>query len=337
MRFMNDPTLDAGLEAGDYSDSDPSAIIHLTVPTALAGGRLDAVLAKLMPEYSRSRLAKWIEAGRVTLDGAAASVKTRLSGGETIAVDAEAAPDAQTFAPEPIALEVVHADAAIIVLDKPPGLVVHPAAGNWSGTLMNGLLWHFPELAAIPRAGIVHRLDKDTSGLMVVARTLAAQTELVRQLQARTVSRHYLAVVQGQPVESGMVNAPIGRHPRDRLRMAVVDAGKPAVTHYTVLERFEHHALVQCRLETGRTHQIRVHMAHIGHPLAADPVYGGRPGRWPTAVNAAIAQLGRQALHATRLALVHPEQGETVEWSRPPPADFMALCAALRENGVERT
>ncbi|QNM95814.1 23S rRNA pseudouridine(1911/1915/1917) synthase RluD [Chitinimonas koreensis] len=320
------------IEADDYSESD--ATLRVSVPTDCAGGRLDAVLAKLMPDYSRSRLARWIEQGKARLDGKAASPKTRVWGGETVEVDAEPDPETQAFQPEPVEFPVIHEDAALVVIDKPAGLVVHPAAGNWSGTLLNGLLHRYPELAGVPRAGIVHRLDKDTSGLMVVARTLKAQTELVRQLQARSVKRHYLAVAQGVLAADGTVDAPIGRHPRDRLRMAVVPNGKPAVTHFGVLERYARHTLVECRLETGRTHQIRVHMAHIGHPLAADPVYGGRALPVSDEVAAALAGLRRQALHAARLALVHPDSGETLQWSSPPSVDFAALVDALRHESA---
>jgi 23S rRNA pseudouridine1911/1915/1917 synthase len=227
-----------------------------------------------------------------------------------------------------MALAVVHEDADLIVIDKPAGLVVHPAAGHWSGTLVNGLLAHDPALGAVPRAGIVHRLDKDTTGLMVVARNLAAQTALVRQLQARSVTRRYVAVVVGALPAAGQVDAPIGRDPRNRLRMAVLDAGKPAVTHYAVAARGHGWSVADCRLETGRTHQIRVHLAHVGHPLLGDPVYG--PRRVSPALAEAVADFSRQALHARHLGLVHPSTGAALAWDSPVPADLTALLDRLR-------
>ncbi len=321
------------LESDDYNDFAERRI--LAAPATLAGERLDAALAKLLPEYSRSRLATWIKENKVTVDDAPASPKTRLWGGERIAIDIQPDPAEVAFAPEPIPLDVVYEDTAIIVLNKPAGLVVHPGSGNWSGTLLNGLLHRYPELKSVPRAGIVHRLDKDTSGLMVVARTLMAQNHLVQQLQARTVKRHYLAVAQGLLRSDGRVDAPIGRHPRERIRMAVIGTGKPAITHYRVLERFTGHTLVECRLETGRTHQIRVHMAHIGFPLAADPVYGGRPRQFSPEINLALQDFARQALHAKKLSLVHPESGKSMTWKAPLPEDFELLLAALRaEHGL---
>ena len=299
------------------------------MPPEAAGGRFDAVLARLLPDFSRSRLARWIDEGKATLDGKTVTPKTKVWGGEAVEVAAEPDPADAAFKPEPVEFPIVHEDDSLVVIDKPAGLVVHPAAGNWSGTLLNGLLYRYPELAGVPRAGIVHRLDKETSGLMVVAKTLRAQTELVRQLQARTVKRHYRAIVQGVPADEGTINAPIGRNPRDRLRMAVVPGGKPAVTHFGVIEPFVRHALVECRLETGRTHQIRVHMAHIGHALVGDPVYG-RNVPMEGALAAAVGTLSRQALHAVRLALVHPEQGVEMAWRSALPADMEAVLAALR-------
>ncbi|QDQ29343.1 23S rRNA pseudouridine(1911/1915/1917) synthase RluD [Chitinimonas arctica] len=320
------------IEADDYNDS--AETLRVTVPKDVGGGRLDAVLAKLLPDYSRSRLARWIDEGSVLLNDKPASPKTKLWGGETILVEVKPDPQQTAFQPEALDFPVIYQDATLVVIDKPAGLVVHPAAGNWSGTLLNGLLYRYPELAGVPRAGIVHRLDKDTSGLMVVARTLKAQTELVRQLQARTVKRHYLAIAQGNLARDGKVDAPIGRDPKNRLKMAVVDNGKPAVTHYTILENFTRHCLVECRLETGRTHQIRVHMAHLGHSLAADPVYGGRPSSHSPAMLAMLAGFGRQALHAARLGLIHPETGEAQQWECPLPADMQALLALLREENT---
>jgi 23S rRNA pseudouridine1911/1915/1917 synthase len=288
--------------------------------------RLDQALAKLLPEHSRMRLKGWIEAGHVAVAGAVATPRTKVAGGQTIVVREPPDAPAQADAGEAIALRVVHEDAAILVVDKPAGLVVHPGAGNRRGTLLNALLHHAPALAALPRAGIVHRLDKDTSGLMVVAKTATAQTDLVRQLQSRSVSRQYLALACGDLARGVTVDAPIGRHPTARTRMAVVARGKPARTHVEVLERHGIVTLLSCRLETGRTHQIRVHLASIGHPLVGDPVYGGgRSTRLPPALRA----FPRQALHAARLALVHPLTGRQVEWSSPLPVDFARLLAAV--------
>jgi len=288
--------------------------------------RLDQALAQLMPEHSRMRLKRWIEAGRVSLAGAAATPRTRVTGGQVLAV--REAPDEPTMADagEAIALDILHEDEAILVIDKPAGLVVHPGAGNPRGTLLNALLHHAPSLASLPRAGIVHRLDKDTSGLMVVAKTTTAQTDLVRQLQSRSVSRHYLALACGDLARGVTIDAPIGRHPTVRTRMAVVTRGKPARTHVEVLERHSVVTLLRCRLETGRTHQIRVHLASIGHPLVGDPVYtGGRSAALPASLRA----FPRQALHAERLALVHPVTGNEVAWTSPLPRDFAELLAAI--------
>lgn len=316
-------------ELDDYSELDARRV--LTVPAECAGMRLDAALAQLIPDFSRSRLATWIKDGRVLVDDIAVTApKHKLWGDETLTVDAQPDPDEIAFQPEDIPLDVLYADDTILIINKPAGLVVHPGSGNWSGTLLNALLFHYPELKSIPRAGIVHRLDKDTSGLMVVARTLTAQNNLVQQLQARTVKRHYLAIAQGDVSKDGTVDAPIGRHPRDRVKMAVVHTGKPAVTHYRVLEHFTAHTLVECQLETGRTHQIRVHMAHIGHPLAADSVYNLKQVRTSIEVDMALDDFNRQALHARKLALVHPVTGKTMQWKAPIPQDFENLLAALR-------
>lgn len=326
---MDDPVFDDDLPAEDYNDSAEK--ISLVLPRLDVGGRFDAVLAQCLPDYSRSRLARWINDGKVLLDGETATSKTRVWGGEAVEVSAEPDPAEMPFTAEDIPLTVVYEDDTLIVIDKPAGLVVHPAAGNWTGTLLNGLLFRYPELASVPRAGIVHRLDKDTSGLMVVARTLTAQTDLVRQLQARTVKRHYLAIAQGKLDKDGRIEAPIGRHSKDRLKMAVVETGKPAITHYQVLEALTRHTLLECRLETGRTHQIRVHMAHLGHALAADPVYGGRPRQADVPLRGALDGFGRQALHATRLALQHPKTDEAMAWERGMPEDMQQLLQILRE------
>jgi 23S rRNA pseudouridine1911/1915/1917 synthase len=316
----------------------PDELVTTNIPPELAGQRIDQALAKLLPEYSRSRLKGWIDAGRVTLDGRVPRPRDAVSGGEAVQVRPliEVVHDDQ---PQPIGLDIHYEDDSILVLNKPAGLVVHPAAGNPEGTLLNALLHHAPTLATLPRAGIVHRLDKNTSGLMVVAKTPAAHRQLVAALAEREVSREYLALVQGELIAGGTVDEPIGRHPRDRKRMAVVHGGKSAVSHYRVEERFVGHTLLRVRLETGRTHQIRVHMAHIRHPIVGDPVYGGRLRLPPGAGDGLIATLrgfNRQALHATRLALAHPETGEEMEWEAGPPADMLALLAAFREHAINR-
>lgn len=315
-------------EPDDYSPAEEAvSSATLRIPVALAGLRLDQALARIFPEHSRSRLQGWLRDGRIHVDGGVPDAKRKVAGGELLSVDAPPPPEAIAELPEDIPLRVVFEDDCLLVIDKPAGLVVHPGSGNWSGTLLNALLHHAPGLAAIPRAGIVHRLDKDTTGLMVVAKTLEAQTDLVRQLQARSVSRHYHALVHGVLERDGTVDAPIGRHPTVRTRMAVVDGGRPAVTHYRVRARLERASLVECRLETGRTHQIRVHMAHIGHPLVGDPVYGSKRSRNPL-----FEAFPRQALHAFRLGLAHPRSGEAMSWVLPMAADLAAL---LRASGVD--
>ncbi len=306
------------------------APVELTVAPECAGQRLDQALSRLLPEFSRSRLAHWIRTGHVELDGRAVPPKTKVWGGEKILLYPTPDPAATAAAPEAIALAIVHEDAALLVIAKPAGLVVHPGSGNWSGTLLNALLAHAPHLAGLPRAGIVHRLDKNTSGLLVVAKTLEAQTSLVRQLQAHTVKREYLALVHGRVARDGRVEAPIGRHPVQRTRMAVVARGRPAVTHFEVLHRYTHATLLRCRLETGRTHQIRVHLQSLGHPLVGDPVYG----RNRKSAEAALAGFTRQALHAERLEFLHPGSGATVAWHAPLPADMHDLIAALRVQSV---
>jgi len=313
----------------DYSPSS-SPYSSTAVPAEWAGWRLDAVLAKLFPEHSRSRLQGWLKQGLIRVDGAEAESKRKVYGGERIDFAADfavaSAPTSADVA-EDIALAVVFEDDDLVVIDKPAGLVVHPGNGNASGTLLNALLHHAPQLAAIPRAGIVHRLDKDTSGLLVVAKTLTAQTDLVRQMQARSVKRHYLALALGTVERDGTVDAPLGRHAVQRTKMAIVRAGgKEARTHYAVLERFAKATLLECRLETGRTHQIRVHLASIKHPLAGDPVYGKSKSG-----DARLDAFPRQALHAWRLALVHPATAAEMEWESPLPADFAQLLDALRE------
>ncbi len=308
--------------------------IECQIPTACAGMRLDQALATLLPAYSRSRLQQGLKAGQLRVDGVVRRPRDPVAGGET--VSGELTLEGETVAvAQDIPLTLLHQDADLLAIDKPSGLVAHPAAGHRDGTLVNALLHRFPELADLPRAGLVHRLDKDTSGLLVVARSLRAHTALVEQLQARRIEREYLAVVDGLPVAGGTVDAPVGRHPVDRQRMAVTPGGKPAVTHYRVLRRFRVHTLLRVKLETGRTHQIRVHMAHIRLPLLGDPVYGGRPRVPPAASPRCIATIQgfrRQALHAARLALTHPASGEHLEWRADLPADLAELLAILAED-----
>ena len=312
-------------EPDDYSPEEPGALHHeLTIPAECAGLRLDQALARMFPSHSRSRLQGWLKAGRISLDGAQPDAKFKVWGGECLQLDAAPPPEEVAETPEDIPLAVVYEDEAILVIDKPVGLVVHPGSGNWSGTLLNALLHHAPALGSVPRAGIVHRLDKDTSGLLVVAKTLEAQTDLVRQLQARTVRRHYLALVHRRVSASGVVDAPIGRHPTQRVRMAVVQSGRPAVTRYLVRERFDRATLVECQLETGRTHQIRVHMASIGHPLVGDATYGLRRSG-----DLLLDAFPRQALHAFRLGLLHPGTREEMTWEAALPADFEELLGRL--------
>jgi len=308
------------------------------IPPHLAGSRLDQALAQMFPEYSRSRLKAWILEGSVVVDGQNRRPRDAVDGGESVTLVARAEVVTESR-PEAIDLAVIHEDAALIVIDKPAGLVVHPGAGNPTGTLMNGLLHRFPDLEALPRAGIVHRLDKDTSGLLLVARTLTAHTALVRQLAAREISRDYDAVCQGALTGGGTIDAPIRRHPVDRLRMAVQDDGKPAVTHYRVLERFPAHTYIRVSLETGRTHQIRVHFAWRRHPLVGDPVYGGRlalPAGASDDLADTLRRFRRQALCATGLRLNHPDSGEPLDLRVAPPADFNALLDALGRDRAER-
>lgn len=308
--------------------------IHLTIPEHLGGIRLDQALQQMLPEHSRSRLQLWIKTGRVVMNQAACTAKTKVWGGEKIQIQPQALPEQTAFQAEDIALDLVYEDDHLLVVNKPPGMVVHPAAGNWQGTLLNALLHHHPAAAALPRAGIVHRLDKDTSGLLVVAKTLAAQTSLVRQLQERTVKREYRAIVWGQVWQNGKVDQPIGRDPRSRTRMAIRRTGKPAMTHYEVLERFAVHTYLRCQLETGRTHQIRVHLQSIKAPIVGDPVYGYR-GIVPTRLmneplRAALDGLNRQALHAIKLGLIHPHDGEPMSWQIDLAEDMKHLLETMR-------
>jgi 23S rRNA pseudouridine1911/1915/1917 synthase len=340
---------DTGIEAiGALAPLDP---LEAHIPESLAGDRIDKVLARLFPDYSRSRLQAWLEAGLVRIDGRQAKPRENALAFAKVVVTPQHTPETLAFSPEAVPLEVVYEDDHILVINKPAGLVVHPGAGNWQGTVLNGLLHRYgAQAAALPRAGIVHRLDKETSGLMVVARTLVAQTDLIRQLQARTVKRRYVCLVWGVPKkESGTIDAPIGRDPRDRLRMAVVhgNAGKAARTHYRMVGEGEldsrRVAVLWCDLETGRTHQIRVHCKHLGHPLVGDTQYGKTPriavrakpsvGSGVSAateasdvsVVAATMRPGRQALHAWSLGLRHPDSGEMMRWEAEPPEDMLGL------------
>jgi 23S rRNA pseudouridine1911/1915/1917 synthase len=310
-----------GDEGADW-DAGFVAPVSAVVPPALGGLRFDQALARLFPQYSRNRLQVWLKQGHIRIEDAARPLEASdpVAGGARVLLEPPPAPDAAPRA-QRMPLKVVDEDTALIVIDKPAGLVVHPGAGQPDGTLMNGLLAHAPALAGVPRAGIVHRLDKDTSGLLVVAKTVIAQADLVKQLADRSMRRIYLAVVQGDPPSSGVIDAPIGRDPRSRTRMAVAERGKPARTSYRVLERFGHAALVECRLETGRTHQIRVHFQHIRHPLVGDPTYqrGTRHG----------VSFPRQALHAVELSLKHPSSGKTMSWQAPLPADMQRLLQRL--------
>jgi 23S rRNA pseudouridine1911/1915/1917 synthase len=314
-----------------YSVNPPAPpALHLVVPDDFAGLRLDQALARLFPEYSRSRLQEWITRQQVRVDGEFASTKQKVWGGEKLEVYPQAHPAEQPYLAEEIALDVVYEDDALLVINKPVGMVVHPGSGNWEGTLLNALLHYAPQLHDVPRAGIVHRLDKDTSGLMVVAKTVAAQTSLVRQLEARSVQREYLALVHGELSRAGKVEAPIGRHPGQRVKMAVVDSGKPAITHFRIEDNFPSCTLLRCSLETGRTHQIRVHMASIGHPLVGDNVYLKGPQKCVPKLRALLGGFPRQALHATRLALVHPVNGGRMEWQAPIPQDMQQLLKQIK-------
>lgn len=313
------------------------AILTAKVPEELAGMRLDQCLAEIFPDYSRSKLQTWIKSGRVLVNGVALKAKDKLDGGEDIRLDAEAEVVLENEA-ENIPLDIVYEDEALLIINKPAGLVVHPAAGNWHGTLVNALLYHEPSLNTLPRAGIVHRLDKDTSGLLMIAKTLQAHNSLTEQLQDRSITREYLALVKGWMTAGGTVDEPIGRHPIDRKRNAVREDGKPAVTHYRLEQRFKRHTLVRVKLETGRTHQIRVHMAYINYPLVGDQVYGGRfqlPAKCSEKLVAALRDFKRQALHAAKLGLEHPVTGEYCEWEQPLPEDMQQLLAVLAEDELD--
>lgn len=306
----------------------------ITIPEEHAGERLDKVLAGVWPEYSRSRLQAWIRNGSITVDGAGVSPRLTVNGGEQVELLYE--PVEETGAePEAIPLDIVHEDEALIVVNKPAGLVVHPGAGNPAGTLQNALLHHAPELRHVPRSGLVHRLDKDTTGLIVVARTEQAHTLLSAAMKDREIGREYCAVVCGVLTAGGEVSAPLGRHPRDRKRMSVRQGGRIAVTHYRVLERYRAHSYLRLRLETGRTHQIRVHMQHIRHAIVGDPVYGQRlalPAGATEELKTALQGFKRQALHARRLTMIHPVSKKPCEWAAPVPPDMQGLLDALSKD-----
>jgi 23S rRNA pseudouridine1911/1915/1917 synthase len=320
----------------DSTQQTLSNELNLIIPHDLGGLRLDVALQRMLPNHSRSRLQAWIKDGLVIVDKKSCTSKTKVWGGEQVVVQVQAKPETMTFLAEDIPLDIVFEDDHIIVINKPAGMVVHPAAGNWSGTLLNALLFHAPELKAVPRAGIVHRLDKDTSGILVVAKTLDAQTNLVRQLQARTVKREYRAIVWGQLWRNGVVDQPIGRDPRSRTKMAINRMGKPAITRYEILERFSVQTYLRCNLETGRTHQIRVHMQFLKAPIVGDPVYGFRgivPIRVMTqTLRDEVSLFHRQALHAIKLGLVHPATNEFMEWQIELADDMKALLEAMRHE-----
>jgi 23S rRNA pseudouridine1911/1915/1917 synthase len=310
------------------------AILTEEVPDELAGMRLDQVLAEIFPDYSRSKLQTWIKDGRVRVDGQELKARDKLFGGEEIVLDAEAEAVLECE-PENIPLDIIFEDKAILIVNKPAGLVVHPGAGNHSGTLQNALLYHDNSLEALPRAGIIHRIDKDTSGLLMVAKTLQAHHSLSDQLQDRQITREYLAVVKGWMTAGGTIDEPLGRHAVDRIRYTVRHDGKDAVTHYRLIDRFIHHTFLRVFLETGRTHQIRVHMAHIGYPLVGDPLYGGpfrMPGDCGPELEKQLRSFKRQALHAAKLGLHHPRSGDYCEWEQPLPEDMQNLLQALAEN-----
>lgn len=318
----------------DTDSTDEDTWQRAQIPLELVGERLDQALVTVFPEFSRSRLQGWIKDGWVQVDGTLARAKDKVRGGEQVALRVEL-PSLDLNSAQDLPLDIVYEDDSLIIVHKPAGLVVHPAAGHPDGTLVNALLNHAPELAQLPRAGIVHRLDKDTSGLLMVARDLNAHKVLVEQLQARSIEREYLAVAQGCLTGGGRIDQALGRHPTDRKRFAVRPDGKPAVTHYRLHTRYGHHTLLRLKLETGRTHQIRVHMAHLRHPLVGDPVYGGRLRLPPAAserLNHALRTFQRQALHAVRLGLTHPRSGTTLSWQAPLPDDLQNLLAVLHDE-----
>ncbi|GAC1376605.1 MAG: 23S rRNA pseudouridine(1911/1915/1917) synthase RluD [Aquirhabdus sp.] len=321
---------DFGLQAHPATHIVKTAVID----ESLAGLRFDQVAATLFSEFSREKLKEWMLAGDLTFDGKIVKPKSRALGGETLNLDVTLAEQTRSL-PEEMPLNIIFEDDQIIVINKPAGLVVHPGVGNWSGTLVNGLLFHDPRLAELPRAGLVHRIDKDTSGLLVIAKTLVAQHSLSKQLADKTVFRVYDAVTCGLGIAGGTIDEPIRRHSGDRLKMSVAHGGRESVTHYRGTERFGSHTLVRVQLETGRTHQIRVHMSHIGFPLVGDTTYGGR-ARLPKGISPeliqTLQQFKRQALHARELGLIHPVTGEEMHFEAPWPDDFTHLVKMLRQE-----
>lgn len=309
--------------------------LKATISEELEGERLDTAMARLFPEYSRARLQSWIKAGQVMLNEAIVPQRTKVKAGQTVEIETELSPTPNTWEAEAIPLDIVYEDESLLVIHKPVGLVVHPGAGHHTHTLLNAVLHHAPALGSLPRAGIVHRLDKDTSGLLIIAKTLSAHHALVKQLQQRTMKRHYQAIVQGILIAGGSLTTGIGRHPTQRTKMAIREAGKLATTHYRVKERFRAHTLLELALETGRTHQIRVHMAHLHHPIVGDPQYGGRlkiaVGTSPELMEA-LQQFKRQALHAWRLEVTHPTTHQALGWEIPLPADMQHLLTLLRQD-----
>lgn len=306
----------------------------ITIPAELFGMRLDQALAKLLPDYSRTQIQEWIKNGSILRNGQTLTTRMAVSGGETITIDASLKPQ-PVWTPQAIELNIVYEDEHILVINKPAGMVVHPAAGNPDNTLLNALLHHAPELQQLPRAGIIHRLDKDTSGLLVIAKTAPALTHLTRQLKKHTMARIYQAIVCGVMTSGGTVDEPIARHPIIRKRMAVQDTGKPSVTHYRIMERYRAHTRIKVQLETGRTHQIRVHMAHIHYPVLGDPTYGGRlqiPKKASAELITVIRQFKRQALHANELSFIHPATEEQVKYEAPLPQDMQELIEILKRD-----
>jgi len=306
----------------------------VSLPPDFAGRRLDQALAQLLPQFSRTRIQRWIEEGAVRVNGLTPRSRDLVTGGETATVEARLS-DETAVAAEDLPLDIVHQDAAVIVINKPPGLVVHPGAGNPRHTLQNALLAHDPKLRRVPRAGLVHRIDKDTSGLLVVARTVEAHTRLVAALAAHEIEREYLALCTGAMTGGGTVDEPIGRHRTQRTKMAVRGDGRAAVTHYRIVKRYRAHTLARVRLETGRTHQIRVHLAHVGYPIVGDPVYGGRrrlPAGASPELRTALGNFPRQALHAARLSFAHPRTGKRLTCDAPLPADFAGLLDVLARD-----
>jgi len=322
----------------DTEEDNDERILHAVVADDFAGKRVDQALAIIFADISRSSLQQWIRDGRVMLDGQVPRQRDRVTGGEVVSIEPPA-PELRDWVAQDIALDIVFQDEHILIINKPVGLVVHPGAGNAQGTLLNGLIYFDADLATLPRGGIVHRLDKDTSGLLVIARSEAVRQRLIQALQDHSVQRTYIAIVLGTMISGGTIDTPIGRHNRDRKRMTVSETGKPAITHYRVAERYRAHTQIQVSLETGRTHQIRVHMSHNGFPLVGDPVYGGRlrlPANATPELTEVLRSFNRQALHASKLAFEHPVSGETVQCSAPMPEDILGLIAALQDDTQQR-